>query len=148
MEEKTKPLAELAGEYELIGQALLELISSCPHIPSGLKLLYNKTDTGRSIGLLTGSGNFTADVLGGFTATIKFQIAYKSFPVSSQQSIENQAVVDKIMKWLSNTKELPKLTDGRIITKIKVSNSFPVEEGTGKDKSVTYVGSAVMEYEK
>ena len=58
-----------------------------------------------------------------------------------------QAFVGRIMKWLENTKNLPRLTGGRVITSITASNAVPYKDETGQDKNIVYAADAVMEYE-
>ena len=75
-------------------------------------------------------------------------MAYKSNPKTSPQRINSQAFVGRIMRWLENTKDLPLLTDGRMITKITASGASPYKDETGQDKNTVYAADAVMEYEK
>lgn len=141
-------------EYEKVGDILLELVAACPHTPSDLKekaggIQYQSMGTDKCIGILTlpTSKYIKKDVLGGFTAQVSFQIAYKGFPVTNEQRINAQAVVDNIMGWLEDIDNLPKLTGGRTITKITASSSFATEDKVGVDKSTVFVADAVMEYE-
>lgn len=147
-EEKFEQLSRT--EYDTIGRMILELVAGCPYIPEGLTPQYQSIDTTESVGIFTlpGAKYLRWDVIGGFTAQINFQIAYKSFPGTNAQRINSQAVVDSIMAWLEKVEELPKLSGGRKITKITASNSVPYVDKAGDDKSVTFAADAVMEYRK
>ena len=143
---ETKPLSELVGEINTIGEALLNLIAECPDRPN-VPLQYNSIKAEESIGIFTGKGSYKPDVLGGFSAKINFQVAYKSFPNANGQSIKAQETVNKIMKYLSNA-SLPQLSGGRTILRITASDAIPFKEAVGNDNAITYVSDGVMEYEK
>lgn len=141
-------------EYEKVGEMLIELIAACPHTPQDLVtksggIKYPDLSAERCIGIIPFPVNkyISYDITGGFTAQFGFAVAYKSFPTGNSQNVTAQAVVDNIMGWLENVEDLPKLSGGRIITKITASNSA-VMENTGDDKSVTYAAEAVMQYRK
>lgn len=146
----SEPLELLSKtEYNTIGEMLLTLIAECPYIPEGLTLQYQNIQTGESIGVFTlpGARYLKKNVMGGFTAQINFQVAYKSFPSTNGARIKSQSVVDSIMDWLEKVDELPGLSGGRTITKITASNSVAYTDATGEDKSITFAADAVMEYE-
>ena len=136
-------------EYNTVGEMLLNLIAECPCIPEGLTLQYQSLKVDESIGVFTlpGAKYLKKNVMGGFTAQINFQVAYKSFPTTNGGRIESQSIVDKIMDWLEKVDELPVLSGGRTITKITASNSVAYTDTTGKDKSIAFAADAVMEYE-
>lgn len=136
-------------EYNTIGEMLLNLIAKCPFIPEGLTLQYQSIKTDESIAVFTlpGAKYLKKNVIGGFTAQIKFQVAYKSFPTGNGARIKSQSVVDNIMDWLEKVDELPELSGGRTITKITASNSVAYTDAQGDDKSITFAADAVMEYE-
>lgn len=141
-------------EYDKVGDMLLELIRACPKVPKDLKdkeegILYQSMSTGRCLGIITlpGAKYVKKNVLGGFTAQVSFQIAYKSLPTTNQQRIDAQNTVDQIMGWLEDVKGLPGLTGSRTVTKITASSSFASKDDVGDDKSVVFVADAVMEYE-
>ena len=127
------------NEYDKVGEMLLELINACPYTPPDLQggIKYQAMSTERCIGVitLTGAKYVSRNVLGGFTAQVNFQIAYA------------QGVVDNIMSWLEDLKNLPKLSGGRTITKITASSSFASVDEANQDESTVYVANAVMEYE-
>ena len=137
-------------EYDKVGEMLLELIAECPFVPKDLKdraggILYQDRGTDKCICILTNGGGIKdRDIIGGFTATLNIQIAYKSFPTSNKQRIDSQDVVDKIMWWLSNLDNLPSLSTGKIID-IESSESFAAKEEVENDKSVIFAANAVME---
>lgn len=137
-------------EYEKIGKLLLDLVKGCPHIPDKVPVQYQSIGTGESIGIYTlpGAKYLKRNVIGGFTAQIKFQIAYRSFPTSNDQRINNQDRVDKIMCWLEEYGTMKMLSGGRTITKITASNSLPYKDKAGDDKNIIFAADAVMEYEK
>lgn len=140
-----------APEYTSISQMLWELIEKCPYL-DGLVPEFENLGTKKSIGIFILPPPVTRiikyNVQGGFSAQIGFEVQYRCFPASSQLRIDNQAYLDRIMGWLTETRELPRLSDDREITKITVSTSIPHPEEVGKDKSVIYAADAVMEYEK
>ncbi|MBO5283657.1 MAG: hypothetical protein J6B43_11145 [Lachnospiraceae bacterium] len=136
-------------EYNTIGEMLLNLIAECPYIPEGITPQYQNIGTAESIGVYTlpGAKYLKKNVLGGFTAQVKFQVAYKSFPAGNGDRINSQSVVDQIMEWLEKVNELPALSGNRVITKITASNSVAYKDVSGEDKSITFAADAVMEYE-
>lgn len=144
---KIEPLS--ATEYDIIEKALWELVKQHPK-ESGdpdMEVRYGELDTGTSVAVAANGGRYKShNVLGGFTAEVNFSVAYKSSPRNSPQRINAQAFVGRIMRWLENTKNLPLLTDGRVITKITASGTY--DAGTTQDKSTIYAADAVMEYEK
>lgn len=141
-------------EYDKVGEMLLELIAECPYVPKDLKdkaggIQYQSMGTEKCIGILTlpGAKYVKKNVLGGFTARVNFQIAYKGSPTSNKQRIDAQAVVDNIMDWLEDIQNLPRLSGGRVITKITASSSFATVDEVSNDKSTVFVADATMEYE-
>lgn len=150
MPEQTKIEPLSATEYDIIEKALWELVKQYPkeQIDPDVTAQYDELDAGVSLGVFTlPGGRKKPDVTGGFTAEISFRVAYKSNPKTSPQRINAQAFVDRIMRWLENTKDLPLLTDRRRITKITASNVLSYKDETGQDKSTVYAADAVMEYE-
>lgn len=148
LSEEKEPLSK--QEYDKIGNLLLDLVKGCPSIPEKVPVQYQSIDTVESIGIYTlpGAKYLKRNVIGGFTAQIKFQIAYRSFPTSNNQRINSQAKVDTIMNWLEEYGKMQKLSGGRTITKITASNSLPYKDNAGGDKSTIFAADAVMEYEK
>lgn len=136
-------------EYNTIGEMLLNLIEECPYIPEGITPQYQNIKTDESIGVFTlpGAKYLKKNVMGGFTAQVNFQVAYKSFPTGNGDRIKSQSIVDSIMDWLENVDDLPELSGGRTITKITASNSVAYTDTAGEDKSITFAADAVMEYE-
>lgn len=136
-------------EYNTIGEMLLNLIAECPYIPEGIIPQYQSIGTAESIGVFTlpGAKYLKRNVMGGFTAQVKFQVEYKSFPTGNRDRISSQSVVDQIMEWLEKVNELPALSGNRVITKITASNSVAYQDTSGEDKSITFAADAVMEYE-
>lgn len=136
-------------EFETVGKALWELVKQYPRDEDDPIPQYDAlgSDTSLAVLTLSGGGYKSRNVQGGFTATMNFRVAYKSMPSSSPQRIDSQAFVGKIMNWLENVKELPRLTDNRVITKITASNVIPYMDETGNDNSVVYAADATMEYE-
>lgn len=150
MPEQTKIEPLSATEYDIIEKALWELVKQYPkeQIDPDVTAQYDELDAGVSLAVLVDGGRYKShNVLGGFTAEVNFRVAYKSNPKTSPQRINSQAFVGRIMRWLENTKDLPLLTGGRVITKITATNAVPYKDDTGQDKSTVYVAAAVMEYE-
>lgn len=141
-------------EYDKVGEMLLELIAECPYIPADLKgkaggILYQATGVEKSISILTLPGGRVKNknVWGEVTAELPIEIAYKSFPTSNKQRIDAQNVVDKIMQWLDDVENLPKLSGGRRITQIISSPTFSTIDDVEGDKSTVFVADATMECE-
>lgn len=147
MSEETKEYLSKT-EYEEAGEMLLELIAECPYTPKDAKIKYQSKDVGKCIYLFTTAGEVKKrNVLGGFTAELKAQVAYQNFPQGNEQMLDAQLTVDKITGWMEECKTLPGLTDNRIITKITASESFPAVEEVGGDKTTVFTADVVMEYE-
>lgn len=149
MPEQTKIEPLSATEYDIIEKALWELVKQYPkeQIDPDVTAQYGELGTGVSLAVFANGGRYKShNVLGGFTAEVNFSVMYKSFPTKSQQRINSQAFVGRIMRWLENTRDLPLLTDGRVITKITASGTY--DGGTTQDKSTVYAADAVMEYKK
>ena len=139
-------------EYDKVGEMLLELIAECPYVPRDIlekgRILYQDRDIEKGIFILADDGGIKdRDILGGFTAVLNIQIAYQSFPTTNAQRINAQDTVDKIMRWLSDVENLPKLSTGKIID-IESSGTFSAKDDAGADKSVVFVGNAKMECRK
>lgn len=151
MPEQTKIEPLSATEYDIIEKALWELVKQYPkeQIDPDVTAQYDELDAGVSLAVLVDGGRYKShNVLGGFTAEVNFRVAYKSNPKTSPQRINSLAFVGRIMRWLENTKDLPLLTDGRVITKITASTAVPYKDEMGQDTSTVYAAPAVMEYEK
>lgn len=135
-------------EYDKIGDMLLELMGDCPYIPKDAKIKYNSKDVGKCVCIFTTGGNIKSkNVLGGFTAELTMQIAYKSSPQGNGAMIDAQDVLEKITGWLEDIENLPRLTNNRTIIKITAGASFPAVEDVEGDNSTVYVSNVVMEYE-
>ncbi len=147
-EQQIEPLS--ATEYDVIEKALWDLVKQCPLLQGDMDIdtEYDALGADKSLAVFVLGGRYKKrNVLGGFTAEINFRVAYKSSPKTSNQRIDRQAFVGRIMRWLENTKELPLLTDNRVITKITASGVIPYKDETGQDSSTVYAADAVMEYE-
>lgn len=139
-----------ATEYSTVAEALLKLVQKYPRQVGDpdVKAEYDALGKNTSLSVFVYGGRYKSrNVLGGFTAEVTFWVEYKSFPTSSDLRIKAQAFVGRIMRWLENTRDLPLLTDGRMITKITASGAVPYKDETGTDKSTVYAADAVMEYE-
>ena len=136
-------------EYDKVGEMLLELIAECPYIPEDAQIRYQQKDIGKCIYIITAGGSIKKrNVLGGFTAELIIQIANQSFPKTNAQIVNAQSVVDNIVGWLEDVKNLPSLTKDRKFTKITASPSFSDLEEVGVDKSIVFASNITMEYEK
>ena len=147
-EQQIEPLS--ATEYDVIEKALWDLVKQCPLLQGDMDIdiEYDALGADKSLAVFVLGGRYKKrNVLGGFTAEINFKVAYKSQPRVSPQRIDRQAFVGNIMQWLENTKELPPLTGGRVITKITVVG-FSSKGETDKDGSTVYESYAVMEYRR
>lgn len=146
-EQQLEPLG--AKEYDIIEKALWELVQQCPDIDPDLNMQYDALDSDKSLAVFTLPGGRVKkrNVLGGFVAELAFRVAYKSNPTQSAQRLNAQAFVGMVMKWLEETKDLPRLTSGRTITKINILTVPPFQMDVDEDKSTIYAADAVMEYE-
>lgn len=136
-------------EYDTVGEMLLKLISQCPVIDPDTTIKYQSMDADSCLGIFTmaGAKYLKRNVQGGFTAQIRFQVAYKGLGTGNGDNIQNQAYVDSIMDWLEKVEDLPNLSNGRTITKITATNSVAYTDSTGNDNSITFAADATMEYE-
>ncbi|MDE5966526.1 MAG: hypothetical protein K2G89_06810, partial [Lachnospiraceae bacterium] len=88
------------AEYDKIGDMLLELMNDCPYVPKDskgqkIKIKYNAKDVGTCVCIFTTGGNIKSkNVLGGFTAELTMQIAYKSSPQGNGAMIDAQNVLE------------------------------------------------------
>lgn len=145
MSEKIELLT--ATEYDTVEEALLELVRQSLG-QTDINAEYDALGANKSLAVFVAGGRVKKrDVLGGFTAEVNFSVGYKSHPRTSDQRLDSQELVGKIVKWLENTKDLPLLTDNRTITKI-TAVGLPYKGEAEKDGSVTYYADAVMEYKK
>lgn len=145
MEEKTELLSAI--ECNTVAEALLELVRQCPE-QIGVKAEYDALGASKSLAVFVAGGRSKKpDILGGFSASVNFSVAYKSQPKTSDQRLDRQEIVGEIVKWLETTENLPLLTDNRKITKI-TSLGVPYKGEVEKDGSITYYADAVMEYKK
>lgn len=135
-------------EYDKIGDMLLELMGDCPYIPKDAKIKYNSKDVGKCVCIFTTGGNIKSkNVLGGFTAELTMQIAYKSSPQGNGAMIDAQDVLEKITGWLRDFENFPRLTGGRKIIDIATGASFPTIDDVEGDNATVYASNVVMEYE-
>lgn len=138
-----------ATEYSIIEEALWKLVRQYPRQTGDpdVKAEYDALGTNKSLAVfVVGGRKKKSNVLGGFTAEINFCVAYKSNPTTSTLRIDALDYVGRIVKWLENVKDLPRLTDNRTITKI-TAVGVPYKDDTSQDKSTVYAADAVMEYE-
>lgn len=148
MSEKVETLEK--KEYNTVGEMLVNLVRECPVIKeSETTVRYQFAETGKCISIYTlpGAKYLKKNVMGGFTAQVKFQIAYKGFKTTSPQIIAAQDFVDSIMDWLEDSDNLPALSDNRTITNITSTNSVAYTDETGSDGSIVFAADATMEYE-
>ncbi len=146
--EKTEPLT--ITECETVVEALWELVKQYPKQKDDpeVKAEYDALGANKSLSVSVLGGRYKKKyVSGSFTAEVAFHVAYKSQPQTSEQRIDRQAFVGRIMQWLENTKNLPLLTDGRTITRI-ATQGVPYKDETGQNKDTVYAADAVMEYMK
>ena len=147
MNNQIEPLS--AKEYEVINDALWELVKSYPRTFEDPSVVaqYDALGAQSSLAVLVDGGRYKKhNVLGGFTAEVNFRVAYKSSPTTSPDRIDSQAFVGRIVAWLESTRDLPPLTGGRSITKITMQTS-PRKYESETDKSIVYAADVVMEYE-
>lgn len=148
MEDQIEPLSAI--ECDTVEKAVWELVKQYPHQNGDpdVKAEYDALGASKSLSVSVIGGRYIKkNVLGGFTAEVTFRVAYKGMPTTSDLRLKAIAFVGRIMRWLENTKELPRLTNGRTITKITAGGAVPYKDETGQDKNTVYVANAVMEYE-
>lgn len=139
-----------AKEYEVIGNALWELVKSYPREMEDPNVIaqYDALGAESSLAVLVDGGRYKKKYISGsFIAEVNFRVAYKSSPTTSPDRIDAQAFVGRIVSWLETTNNLPLLTDSREITKITLQN-MPYKYESETDKSIVYAANAVMEYIK
>lgn len=146
MNDQIEPLS--ATECSTVAEALYELVQKYPRNAGDPKIEFDALGTNKSLAVFVVGGRYKKKyVSGNFTAEINFSIAYKSQPRSSDQRIDRQEFVGKIVKWLENEKDLPHLTDNRTITKI-TARGVPYKSDADDKGNEIYAADAVMEYMK
>ncbi len=139
-----------ATEYDTVEKALWELVKQYPKQKGDpdVRAEYDALGANKSLSVSVFGGRYKKKyVSGSFNAEVAFHIAYKSQPTSSDLRINAQAFVGRIMKWLENTKNLPKLTDNRTIIKI-TTQGVPYKDDSEQNKDTVYAADATMEYMK
>lgn len=145
MGERIEPLS--TTECKTIADALYNLVNECPE-RGGLKAEFDALGASKSLAVFVVSGRIKKrNVLGGFTAEANFSVGYKGYSKTSDQRIDQQEFVGKIVTWLESAEDLPRLTDNRTITKI-TAIGVPYKGEVEKDGSITYYADAVMEYRR
>lgn len=145
--DNSEPLS--SAEYETIGQALFEWIASYEGITDASRLDYQSLTGIGHIGFFTVPGGkyLHQDVIGGFTAQLPFQIAYKSANTKGNLNQFNaEKVVNDIAEYLENS-EFPKLSGNREIYKL-LMDSTTYKARSEDDGSDVYVRSGTVQYEK
>lgn len=141
-------------EYEAIGKALWELVKQYPRQPCDPDVIaqYDFLDAEHPLAVFVLGGTYKSrDITGGFTAEIRFRVAYGSLPDTSEQRINAQAFVGRILSWLEEAKDLPLLAGGRKVTEITASDTVPYRKEKKENEmyeGVIYVADAVMQYRK
>lgn len=146
--EKAISLGNLVDEYKAVGEMLLAILGLYEDFPDGVPICYNRIEKGECIAVYTGKGSYIPNVIGGYEATVAFQIAYKSYPKANYQSINAQKIADNVAEWLNNLRDYPKMTDERYVTCIQANSSIPYKENDAADGAITYVINGQMTYEK
>lgn len=137
-----------ATECSTIAEALYELVQKYPRQAGKPKAEFDALGAKTSLAVFVVGGRYKQRYIsGGFTAEVNFSIAYKSSVTSSDQRIDRQEFVGEIVKWLENEKDLPRLTDNRIITSI-AAVGVPYKSDADDRNNETYAQDAVMEYRK
>lgn len=141
-------------EYDKVGEMLLELIAECPHVPQAVRnvpqgagILFDRTGAELGLFILTDGGRKKNNVIGGYSATIRMEIAYQSKADTNSKRFNAQDTTNKIAEWISDLNNFPKMTNGIVINKFEASGSQATIYSTTKDGYIAYAANVVMEYE-
>lgn len=140
-------------EYDTIGKMLIELMEECPYVPESLKdsvtgIMYDNVGSEKGIFILTDGGRRKKKYVSGtLIAEVNMRISYQTAATSDNLRINAQETVNKIINWLSDLANLPKLTGGRKITKFEAFPFSAVRYETTKDGYVAYTAPVIMECE-
>lgn len=143
-----------AVEFDIMGKALWELVKQYPRQPCDPDVIaqYDFLDADHPLAVFVLGGTYKSrDIAGGFTAEIRFRVAYRSLPETSGQHIDAQAFVGRILSWLEGAKDLPRVAGGRKVTEITASDTIPYRRKKEENETyegVIYVADAVMQYRK
>ena len=95
------------GDAENAASAVLALVMKYPAFPEAFKadhksVLWNNLNDTTSIGIfpLQGASYIKKYVSGNYTAQMPFQIIFRSSPTSNKSSLDAQATLEELAKWL------------------------------------------------
>lgn len=135
-------------EYQIIGKALLERISTYSGLPADMVLDYQAVNGVGHMGFITTPGGkyLHQDVYGGFEAQLPFQVAYMLAGTGNKEMLDAETLLDGLVEYLE-ARPYPDLTGGRQVTKIGF-DSTTYRSNANEDGSLTFVRTGRVEYEK
>lgn len=146
MADEIKPIGVDATGYEVLTNAVLELLNQYPGL-DGREILFEQLSETSGIAFSADNGSLvmseTEDVLGGIRQKCQypFFIVYRTASTREYQKLGVQEFLDTIGKWIcretieigGETKRLlsyPALSRGRKITRVTRMNSYGLEPNT------------------
>lgn len=157
--DKTKPIGIDSSGYELLTEAVRDLLNQCPGIEEEIKFEELEKESGIAFSADNGSLIMTERI--SITDHVKrtcqypFYIIFRSKGDLEKQKIKAQNILDIIGKWICKEtvlvdgveyqlKQYPPLTEERTITKISRMNSYGIEPT--EDKVQDWLLPCVVEY--
>ncbi len=143
MADENKPIGVDATGYEVLTNAVLELLNQYPDL-DGREIFFEQLDETSGIAFSADSGSLvmseTKDILGGLKQECQypFFLVYRTASTREYQKLGVQAFLDGIGKWICQEpveidgktvrlKSYPKLSQGRKINRVTRMNSYGLE---------------------
>ena len=141
--EELKPIGADVDGFEILTNAVLELLSQCPGL-NGREILFEELGKESGIAFSANNGALVMSERRSITDHVRqncqypFFIVYRTASTQEYQKLQVQAFFDAIGKWLCREpavvngetvrlKSYPALSDDRKITRITRSNSYGLE---------------------
>lgn len=147
MDEKERLTIE---DAESAQKAILSLVLKYPDFPKDFKadnanIRWNRINDTISIGIfpLPGAVYLKRYVSGSYTAQMPFQIIFRSSPTTNKASIDAQAVIEKLSKWLEESGIGFKDTNMSLEGITRTSNVFSSDQN---EKQVDYGVNMQLKY--
>lgn len=149
MPEELKPISVDAKGYEVLTNAILDLLGRYPGIDEVGEIYYEELQEESGVAFFADAGALVMSEKEDITAHVRqtcqypFFIVFRTISTREMQKLQAQRFLDTIGKWICmepaviggtehRLSAYPKLTDGRKITKITRMNSYgtqPQENG-------------------